>query len=416
MSLQFWHEVWISPTGASGLCAAHRQLLIFKAPEHSPPAGAHVFFPLANVALTVAGARTFLRRRRPERQPSGGCIASRWLALAVLASSCVNVTRVDIALHDPADAAATSVESAFKAFLADGRIAVFPDGAYFTSDSVFGEATLYSLDLGSSHAIDALALDSMVGIESFRESFRLGSPIVASIPFYLGIAAFDFAVTKVFWGSCPTLYSYGGAGEYLEAEAFSYSVVPLFEGRDVDRIGAGADEHGVVKLELRNEALETHYLNYLALLEVRHSADRSACPDAEGRILTVGDVTGITSATDRDGSDRLAALNVRGGDVFHSFEKRIRAATTGDFWDHIDLTFPKPVFGPVALVLRLRNSLLNTVLFYDLMLASQGAEALDWMAEDMAKIGAAAELALWMQQIFGLEISVEGPEGWQRVR
>lgn len=67
-------------------------------------------------------------------------------------------------------------------------------------------------------------------------------------------------------------------------------------------------------------------------------------------------------------------------------------------------------------MLKLRNSLLNTILFYDLMLVSQGAGALDWLASDLANIGAAAELALWMQEVFGLEISVEGPEGWERVR
>ena len=345
-----------------------------------------------------------------------GRIAFPWLVLAVLGSSCVYVTRVETALLDPGDAAGTSVESPFKAFLSDGRIAIFPDGAYITTDSVFGEGTLYSLDLASFDSIDALALDNLLGLESVRGTFDVGRSMLVSIPVAIGLAAFDFAVTKVFWGSCPTVYSFDQIGEILEAEAFSYSVVPLFEGRDVDRIGAEADEYGVVKLELRNEALETHYINHLALLEVRHAANQAAYPDEEGRILVVGDVNGATSATDRDGSDRLAELSARGGEAFHSSDKRIQAATTGDFRDYVELIFPRPASSSAALVLRLRNSLLNTILFYDLMLAAQGAEALDWLGAEMANIGTAVELGLWMQEIFGLEISVQGPDGWERVR
>lgn len=306
-------EALFSP---SGLHAARRQLLMLSTPEHSRRLGL-TCCPSFNVAATVAVTRK-CRCRRISAKPPGGRIASPWLALAILASSCFVFTRVDIALHDTAYVAGTSVESPFKAFLVDGRIAVFPDGAHFTADSVFGDATLYSLDLDSSSAIEALALNSLIGLESVRGRIRLGSSIITNVMLFVGFAAVDFLVTKVFWGSCPTVYSHGRAGEVLEAEAFSYSVVPLFEGRDVDRIGAGADESGVVKLELRNEALETHYINYLALLEVRHGANRSAYPDEEGRILIVGDETGITSATDRDGSDRLAELNARGGGVFHS--------------------------------------------------------------------------------------------------
>ncbi|MXZ05762.1 MAG: hypothetical protein F4Y90_09855 [Rhodothermaceae bacterium] len=338
-----------------------------------------------------------------------------WAMLAVLVSSCVFTSAVNVELLDPSETAGTTVETPFKAYLTDGRIAVFEDGARVTADSVFGAGILYSLDLAGSAAIDALAVADLVGLESVSTQILWGQSMLNSIAYFVGVPIVTSAVLLAIFGSCPTVYSFDVEGEVLEAEAFSYSIAPLLEGRDVDRIQVGADADGVVKLELRNEALETHYINHLSLLEVRHEANQAAYPNEQGQILVVGDVSEATRATDRDGSDRLEELRVKDGVAFNSSEQRIRAVTAEDFRDFIELAFPKPASDSAALVLRLRNSLLNTVLFYDLMLAAQGAEALDWLATDMANIGRAAELGLWFRETMGLEVSVLEPQGWKRV-
>ena len=347
-----------------------------------------------------------------------------WAMLAVLVSSCVFTSAVNVELLDPSDTAGTTVETPFKAYLTDGRIAVFEDGARVTADSVFGAGILYSLDLAGSAAVDGLAVDDLIGLESISTEILWGKTFAKSLGATVGatLGAVVIGVTiycsqpdaKCF-GSCPTIYSYSETGEVLEAEAFSYSIAPLLEGRDIDRIQVDADADGVVRLELRNEAFETHYINHLALLEVRHEGSQAAYPNEKGRILVVRDITGATSAVDRDGSDRLEELHAKDGVAFYSSDQRIRSVTAEDFRDYIELTFPKPASNSAALVLRLRNSLLNTILFYDLMLASQGAEALDWLGTDMATIGPASELGQWFQETMGLEVSVLGPQGWKRV-
>jgi hypothetical protein len=43
----------------------------------------------------------------------------------------------------------------------------------------------------------------------------------------------------------------------LHAEAFSYSIAPLLEARDVDRLATQPDADGHLRIEVRNEALET---------------------------------------------------------------------------------------------------------------------------------------------------------------
>ena len=51
-----------------------------------------------------------------------------------------------------------------------------------------------------------------------------------------------------------------------------------------------------------------------------------------------------------------------------------------------------------ALVLRARSSLLNTVLFYDVMLADAGPRALDWLGQDLERVSNAVELGRWRRQ------------------
>ncbi len=343
-----------------------------------------------------------------------------WLTVAVLSSSCIMPTKVRREVQDPGVVAGTSVQSPFKAFLTDGRVAVFPHGARITTDSVFGAGTLYSLDLASFAHVGALALDDLLGLESVQADVDVAKGGLALVAGAVGVVAGTGVIVctldpKACFGSCPTIYSYDSSGEVLEAEAFSYSIVPLLEGRDVDRIGVDADPTGVVTLELRNEALETHYVNHLELLEVRHEADRAAYRNEEGRILVVGDMAEAISAIDRDGADPLAELKAWDGKAFSSSDERIRAVTTEDFRDHIELVFPRPNSRSVALVLRFRSSLLNTVLGYDLTLASQGAKALDWLGIEMADSGTVEELGCWFVETTALEISVQGPSGWDRV-
>ena len=52
----------------------------------------------------------------------------------------------------------------------------------------------------------------------------------------------------------------------LQAELFSNSIAPLFEMRDRDVLpDAALRADGSLRLEIRNEALETHYIDHLAV-------------------------------------------------------------------------------------------------------------------------------------------------------
>src|SRR5262249_35216915 len=75
--------------------------------------------------------------------------------------------------------------------------------------------------------------------------------------------------------------------------------------------------------------------------------------------------------------------------------------------DHIDLTIPLDAAtrgDSVAIVLRMRNSLLNTVLLYDELLAAGGGQALDWVGRDLQQITPAIDLGRWYARRMGMRI------------
>jgi hypothetical protein len=79
--------------------------------------------------------------------------------------------------------------------------------------------------------------------------------------------------------------------------------------------------------------------------------------------------------------------------------------------DYVDLDFGQAPGDTVALLLKLRNSLLTTVLLYDVMLGSAGAGALDWLAQDLEQVGNAAELGRWYVERMGLRVLVPAADG-----
>jgi hypothetical protein len=326
---------------------------------------------------------------------------------ALLLTACIVRAREVVVESVPAPAAATVVNTPVKAHLLDGSTVVYPTGLTVTPEALDGEGRRYDLRLRPVGHVTRVLLDSVAGMESYRTGTNVPASVALTIPATALGALGASALFVAIFGSCPTIYSDSAGTAVLEAETFSYSIAPLFEVRDVDRLSVGPDSAGVVRLEVRNEALETHYLNHLELLEVRHAAHETVLPDPVGKPLVTSGESAPASAVDRSGRDVRGVLATSDGVVYQTDEHFLAAARVEDLRDHIDLTFaPPPDADSAALVLRLRNSLLTTILFYDVMLASQGARALDWLGADMQQVGHVLELGQWYRRHMGLRILI----------
>lgn len=340
------------------------------------------------------------------------------LAVAIFAAGCFifRSVQVDSLPTEATGPSPVFVETTVKAHLADGSTILYPNGLSISGDALRGLGTRWDLALRRSEVAAAIDLDSVLALEAFSTKVDAGKTIGISVLATAGVTAMAVAITcaadpKCF-GSCPTFYSDSAGVPLLEAEGFSYAIAPLLETRDVDRLRTGVADDGRLRLEVRNEALETHYLNHLELLEARHAADEFALPDRLRQPIIVRSLAPVTDVRDRDGRDVSAALAAHDGVVFQTSPDRLARVTRDDFVDWLDASIPVPEGADsVVLVFRMRNSLLTTVLLYDLMLGDRGAYALTWLSRDLASPMPVIGLGSWAVEHLGLRVRV--PDGGQ---
>ena len=286
----------------------------------------------------------------------------------------------------------------------DGRVR---EGCSRPTDALVGPGVRHDLALRRSEPVERVPLGEVAAMETFRVEVKAAETVVFSLLATAGVLS---AAPCWPWPSSARVRrsTRRWAGrDVLEAETFSYSIAPLLETRDLDRLHATADAEGRVRLDVRNEALETHYINHLQLLEVRHAVDERVLPDAGGRAVVTGDLHPADQVHDRAGRDARSSLAAADGEAFGSVREAVARANAGDLEDWLDVSVPVPDrVEQVALVLRARSSLLNTVLFYDVMMARSGARALDWLGADLDRIGEAVELGRWVRRRLGLHVKV----------
>jgi len=331
-------------------------------------------------------------------------LAAVLIAVGITGAACVFISnRVQVQKVDPRNDVV--VKTSVKAHLKDGSTVIYPDGVTISGGMLRGEGVMEDITLTQQKKVQTIPIESVAGMESYRTAVKKSESILVSTLATAGAIAGGVALAVAIFGSCPTVYSDDGKVE--EAELFSSSIAPLFEARDVDRLQARPNANGELRLELRNEAMETHYINHLQILETLHAPDEFVLPNIQNEVVAVRDMKLPAVVADRRGQNVRASVESVDDSSYSTDPRTVASATAADMDDWLEFTTPVAAGAEsTTLVFRLRNSLLGTTLLYDVMLGPAGARALDWINQDLTKISTAVDLGRWHERRAGLHISI----------
>lgn len=345
---------------------------------------------------------------------------TRLLVVAIctmFVAACVVVsTTTDSKMVDTSNVANTNVRSPIKAHMLDGSVVVFEHGATVSATSVSGTGRAFDVARRATKIVAVVPLDSVLGFEVYQRRVNPLRTLVYA-PATLAASVIGTAIVGIIvFGSCPTIYADSAGVQTLQAESFSYSIAPMLAKRDVDRMSVQADSSGVIRLAVRNEALETHHLDNMEIIEVRHRAGEIAVPSPRGGALIVSDLA-TPSVRDRAGRD-VSRIVAKADEVAFSTDPRFldRAIDGGPTDDQLTIAIPRRAgVDSVALVMKARVSLLTTSVLYEHLMGRQGALALDFMGEDLSKITTLARLGAWYGGNFGMRVEVQDGSSWRSV-
>ena len=157
--------------------------------------------------------------------------------------------------------------------------------------------------------------------------------------------------------SCPLVYSWDGRDWRLDSGTFGGAIMPTLARTDIDNLLHAKAIESRVRLRVANEARETDYLDYLALLAVDHRPETAVIPDGEGRLHSLVAPEEPAVAVDFRGENVLARVRVSDGWSWESSPAGRDSSRAADVRDGIELTFRRP---PDAAAARLLVDASNT--------------------------------------------------------
>jgi len=277
------------------------------------------------------------------------------------------------------------VDSPSKVFLPDASIVILDSGFLISNNYLLGTGSRYWIDNQVKLNIpQKISLDSIQAVTVYESKLE-GTRLAANSLFLIfglstaAISAYCISCPKCCFGSCPTVYSYDGVKYNFETELFSYSIARQMEEDDLDLINQEIPDNGNYNLKVTNEALETHYINYISLILASHPKGTKLFPSSEGKYIQISETKTPYSVTNSEGND-VTSLVTSPDDVYYrSNLDMVKKMNSGISYDWLDIKAKVPEnSGKAKLLLRYRNTLLSTILFYEVVLGSQGVNAVNW--------------------------------------
>lgn len=243
------------------------------------------------------------------------------------------------------------------------------------------------------------------------KGFNLISPLLMTVSTVFSAVTIPcIGNPKTCFGSCPTYYLHQDNALLLQAEGFSSSITKSLEATDIDYLADfKPGNNDDIKIELVNEAMETHYIRKTELLAVEQTKEEEII-HGNDRFYAVSGLSLPKNAIG-SGYDLLDPLKLRDGFEYWS------ASDSADLTkkESLILEFDQHDGPNAAIAITQRQSLMTTYLFYQSM-AYMGSK---W-GEHIAAYERASPIVRSAQKtvydiLGGVEVSVLLNGKWKKV-
>jgi len=302
-----------------------------------------------------------------------------------------------------------------KVHLKDGRLAVIYKWQINNeAKTITGRGQLYTINrnLINSDENFNLDFDDCVLLETNDfAGFNVISPLLMTLTIFTSVVTLPcIANPKACFGSCPTFYLSQNDTLIIQAEGFSSSITKSMEAADIDYLSAyQQQENRTVNLELKNEALETHYIRRANLLAV---------PKPKSGLIYHDDNKFYSA------SGYKYPLKVNEGDAeilkLLSYKDRNEYLSISDSTDltsqeSIIIDFDTTMADDAGIIITQKQSLMTTFLFYQSM-AYMGTRYGELAAayERSSKLVRGAQKSMY-DVLGGVEVSVEHNGKWKKI-
>lgn len=281
------------------------------------------------------------------------------------------------------------ISSAAKCHLIDGSVLIFQKGFIVSNNIVRGVGERFyftekeKISFYNNIIVESISLDSIVAITTY-DDYTSARQIANGSMYFMGavisgVTIYCISCPKCCFGSCPTVYTYSDGFASLETELFSSGIARMLEYDDLDKLKEKVPDNGIYKLKITNEALETHYINKFNLILAEHPLGTKIYPNIENGLTVIKNTIPADSYVNSEGTDVKKELLSEDTLIYRSSMNMVNELRNGTKYDHIVLTSPVPENSVNAkLIVRYKNTLLSTILFYDVLLGSQGIRAIEW--------------------------------------
>ncbi|MBS1978908.1 MAG: hypothetical protein JST46_16160 [Bacteroidetes bacterium] len=257
----------------------------------------------------------------------------------------------------------------------------------------------------------SINLDDIVVLETNDKGYNTGVPTMV----LAGLLTIPTALAclmnpKGCFGSCPTFHVGHDNGQRLVAEGFSASICKSMEEIDVDWVDCGMPTGDSLEVIVKNEALETHMIKSVNLLDFTRHPDCRITRSVDQHYFEVKNESVPVSASHNKNSI-LMLISARDDQEWFSTSDSTNLAEKEEVClDFLNLGSAQ------ALLLDIRQSLLTTYLFYHALSVTGRATGYYYSEIERGNRNLLKRLQKFYDHLGGIEVFLMNDEGrWHRL-